>query len=172
MRGIVKQLSQLPESANVNIRALQRTCKQASLSRSTMRLLYSVVKVHIARIVICYAPNARSCDTPGASPFSKPRAPRGFLFRFSVLFCGLLLAVRLAFDSLDYITHSAVCQDEICLRLFPIWKQAAVHLTVWIIAHIRLSVKMKFSSPCFRFGNNRCSLDILDYSIRRPFCQP
>ena len=64
----------------------------------------------------------RPCDTSGTSPLGKSRAPRGFLFRFAVLFCGLRLTVCLA-------------------------------LTLWIITHIRLFVKKKFSSPCFRFGN-------------------
>ena len=95
----------------------------------------------------------RLCDTSGTSTLGEPRAPHGFLFRFSVLFCGLRLAVRLAFDSLDYSTHSAICQDEIFIAVFPIWKQVAVHLTVWIIAHIRLFVKRNFVYVCFRFGN-------------------
>ena len=89
----------------------------------------------------------------GTSPLGRSRAPRSFLFRFAVLFCGLRLAVRLAFDILDYSTHSAICQDEICLRLLPILKQAAVHLTFWIIAHILPFVKMKFIYVCFLFGN-------------------
>ena len=116
----------------------------------------------------------RPCDTSGASQLGKPRAPHGFLFRFAVLFCGLRLTVCLAFDSLDYSTHSAVCQDEICLRLFPIgnnrcsldildysthsavcqvefclrllpiWKQVAVHLTFWIIAYAPRFVNHEF----------------------------
>ena len=47
-------------------------------------------------------------------------------------------------DVLDYSTHSAVCQEEIFLRLFPIWKQATVQLTVWIIAYAPRFVNYEF----------------------------
>lgn len=110
----------------------------------------------------------RPCDTPGTSQLGKPRAPHGFLFRFAVLFCGLRLAVRLAFDVLDYSTHSAVCQDEIFIAVFPIWKQAAVHLTLWIIAYIRLFVKRNFLCSVSDLETSRCSSDSLDYSIQPP----
>lgn len=86
----------------------------------------------------------RPCDTSGTSPLGKSRAPRGFLFRFAVLFCGLRLTVRLAFDVLDYITHLAVCQEEVFIAVFPIWKQAAVQLTVWIIAYAPRFVNYEF----------------------------
>lgn len=84
-----------------------------------------------------------SSDKSGVSPLGKSRAPRGFLFRFSVLFCGSREAVRLALtlwiishlaalvkknfyrrvsdlktsrhslDTTDYIISRRVCQEQI-----------------------------------------------------------
>ena len=109
-----------------------------SLSRSTMRLLYSVVKVHIARIVICYA----------------VRAIRPARLRLAIL------ALRVVFYS----------GSPSCFAVYA-WPFASP-LTVWIIAYVRLVVKMKFYRRVSDLETSRCSSDSLDYTMRPLFCQP
>ena len=47
-------------------------------------------------------------------------------------------------DTVDYNTHSAVCQEEIFIAVFPIWKQDVVQLTVWIIPYVPRFVNYEF----------------------------
>ena len=104
-----------------------------------MRLLYSVVKVHsrhvgaIARIVICYAPNARRRCRPVWRPAVRAIHPA---------------RLRLARLALRMVFYSG---SPSCFAVY-VWLFALL-LTFWILSHFRLFVKMKFSSPCFRFGN-------------------
>ena len=52
-------------------------------------------------------------------------------------------------DTLDYSTHSAVCQEEIFIAVFPIWKQVVIHLTLRIISYPAAFVKNKFGVQWF-----------------------
>lgn len=104
-----------------------------SLSRSAIRLLYSVVKVHIARIVNCYAPNApRHCRPVWRSAVRAIRPAR----------------LRLASLALRVVFYSG---SPSCFAVY-VWL-FALPLTFWIIAHIRLFVNRNFFMFCFRFGN-------------------